>query len=239
MNLSLHVPLNTTPEQAARLLALQKAFAEVCNAIAPIVQQTRCWNRVGLHHLAYRTMRERFPLVGSQMVCNAIYSVSRTCRLVLQHPNSPLNIAKRPGAPLPLLVFLPNSPVYFDRHTLSVKDEKLSMYTLDGRMHFQLALQPADEVRFHREKLREIVLSNSAQGFQLAFTFSPDEDAEIQALPADASAEFPEYLIVTPGVPKTAAAFGLAATVDLPRAPSLRDPNQSVIARPAGPWQSQ
>ena len=78
------------------------------------------------------------------MVCNAIYSVSRTCRLVLQHPNSPLNIAKRPGTALPLLVFLPNSPVYFDRHTLSLKDEKLSIYTLDGRMHFQLALQPED-----------------------------------------------------------------------------------------------
>jgi hypothetical protein len=199
MNFSLRVPLNTSPEQAARLHALQKAFADVCNAIAPIVQQTRCWNRVGLHHLAYKAMRERFPQVGSQMVCNAIYSVSRTCRLVLQHPNSPLNIAKRPGAPLPLLIFSQNSPVYFDRHTLSVKDEKLSMYTLDGRMHFQLALKPEDEARFHREKLREIVLSNVAQGFQLVFTFSPDADPEAQALPADASAEFPEYLIVEPG----------------------------------------
>jgi len=93
--------------------------------------------------------------------------------------------------------------VYFDRHTLSVKDEKLSMYTLDGRMHFQLALRPEDETRFHREKLREIVLSNAAQGYQLVFTFSPDADAdadpESQALPADSSAEFPEYLIVSPG----------------------------------------
>lgn len=198
MNSTLRVRLNTSPEQAARLQALQKAFADVCNAIAPIVQQTRCWNRVGLHHLAYRTMRARFPQVGSQMVCNAIYSVSRTCRLVFQHPNSPLNFAKRPGQPLPLLVFLPNSPVYFDRHTLSVKDEKLSMYTLDGRMYFQLALQPDDETRFHREKLREIVLSNTAQGFQLAFSFSPTGDAE--ALSAESSAEFPEYLIVSPGV---------------------------------------
>lgn len=200
MTFALRVPLNTSPEQAARLLALQKAFADVCNAIAPIVQQTRCWNRVGLHHLAYRAMRARFPQVGSQMVCNAIYSVSRTCRLVLQHPNSPLNIAKRPGSALPLLIFLPNSPVYFDRHTLSVKDEKLSMYTLDGRMHFQLALQPEDEARFHREKLREIVLSNAGQGFQLVFSFSPDGDPEAQVLPADASAEFPEYLIVNPGI---------------------------------------
>ena len=199
MTFSLRVPLNTSPEQAAGLLALQNAFADVCNAIAPIVQQTRCWNRVGLHHLAYRAMRARFPQVGSQMVCNAIYSVSRTCRLVLQHPNSPLNIAKRPGSALPLMIFSPNSPVYFDRHTLSVKNEKLSMYTLDGRMHFKLALRPEDEARFHRDKLREIVLSSTAQGFQLVFLFSPDSASDAQALPADSSAEFPEYLIVRPG----------------------------------------
>lgn len=210
MTFSLCVPLNTSPEQAARLQALQKAFADVCNAIAPVVQQTRCWNRVGLHHLAYRAMRERFPQVGSQMVCNAIYSVSRTCRLVFQHPNSPLNIARHPGAPLPLLVFQANAPVYFDRHTLSLKDGVLSMFTLDGRMRFQLALQPADEARFHREKLREIVLSNSAQGYQLVFSFSPDDEPEAEALPADSSAEFPEYLIVTPGIDpaETAAPVG-------------------------------
>ncbi len=197
MNFSLRVPLNTSPEQAARLLALQKAFADVCNAIAPIVQQTRCWNRVGLHHLAYKTMRERFPQVGSQMVCNAIYSVSRTCRLVLQHPNSPFNVAKNPKKPLPSLNFLPSSPVYFDRHTLSLKDGQLSMYTLDGRMRFQLDLKPEDQVRFHQEKLREIVLSNTAHGYQLSFWFSSGgESADSDA--SESTAELPEYLIVLP-----------------------------------------
>ena len=44
------------------------------------------------------------------------------------------------------------------------------------------------------------MLSNTAQGFQLVFTFSPDNDPEVQAVPEDASAEFPEYLIVTPGI---------------------------------------
>ncbi|HUY04188.1 MAG TPA: hypothetical protein VMV33_12975 [Rhodocyclaceae bacterium] len=221
MTFSLCVPLNTSPEQAERLQALQKAFADVCNAIAPVVQQTRCWNRVGLHHLAYRSMRERFPQVGSQMVCNAIYSVSRTCRLVLQHPNSPLNIAKRPGAPLPLLVFQANAPVYFDRHTLSLKDGVLSMFTLDGRMRFQLALQPADEARFHRDKLREIVLSNSAQGYQLVFSFSPEDETEAEVLPADAAAEFPEYLIVTPGIDPAPAAVPTALPPRAATAPGL------------------
>ena len=119
MSSVVHVALNTSPEQTARLEALQAAFADVCNALAPVVQETRCWNRVGLHHLAYRQLRERFPRVGSQMVCNAIYSVSRTCRVVFQHPGSPFHLSRLEGKPLPLLRFADTCPVYFDRHTLT------------------------------------------------------------------------------------------------------------------------
>lgn len=197
MNFTLHTPLNASPEQMARLRALQTVFADVCNALAPIVQQTRCWNRVTLHHLAYRVLRVRFPLIGSQMVCNAIYSVSRTCRIVFQHPDSPWNIAKLGDRPLPLLRFLPNSPVYFDRHTLSLKGGRLSMYTLDGRMHFQIELKAEDEARFHQDKLREIVLGNTPQGFQLSFHFSPEQGADsASATPVETSGELPEYLLV-------------------------------------------
>lgn len=199
MNSCLRVPLNTSAEQTARLQDLQKAFAEVCNALAPVVQQTRCWNRVTLHHLTYKELRERFPKIGSQMVCNAIYSVSRTSRLVFQVPNSPFNIARNPAKPLPLLKFLPSSPVYFDRHTLSFKDGQLSMYTLDGRMRFQLELKPEDQLRFHREKLRELVLSNTGQGYQLAFWFSSNSEShESPGDSIESSADLPEYLVVLP-----------------------------------------
>ncbi len=200
MNMTVHVPLTTTPEQLVRLQALQQAFAELCNALAPIVQQTRCWNRVALHHLTYRMLRERFPLMGSQMICNAIYSVSRTCRIVLQHPNSPWNLTRQEGQPLPLLHFQPSCPVYFDRHTLSLKDGFLSMYTLDGRMRFQLGLRAEDEARFHHDKLREIVLASIPTGFQLSFHFSAEEGADEAAVPAaDTAAELPEYLVIVPG----------------------------------------
>lgn len=192
----LRVPLNTNPEQLARLQALQISFAKVCNALAPTVQQTRVWNRVALHHLMYRSLRERFPELGSQMVCNVIYSVSRTCRMVFQHPQSPFNLARLGDKPLPLLRFSDNCPVYFDRHTLSVKDGQLSMYTLDGRMRFALALQPADEANFNQKKLREIVLSLRTDGmYELSFMFSEgSEDASEPALPGNA--EVPEYVMV-------------------------------------------
>ena len=200
MNYYLSVSLNTSAEQTARLQALQHAFAEVCNALAPVVQQTRCWNRVALHHLAYHGLRGRFPQMGSQMVCNAIYSVSRAYRLVLQHPASPWNIANHPEKAIPLVNFLPDSPVYFDRHTLSLKGGQLSMYTLDGRMRFQLELKSEDLMRFQQDKLREIVLTKIVQGYQLSFWFSPaGEQEDAGAAVPVSSAELPEYLVVVPG----------------------------------------
>src|SRR4051812_46341136 len=159
MNSSLRVPLNAQPEQAARLAALQAAFATACNALAPLVQKTRVWNRVALHHMAYKPLREQFPQMGSQLVCNAIYAVSRHSRLVYQSPNSPFNVAKLGDKPLPQLHFTELSPVYFDRHTLSVKAGQLSMYTLDGRMRFNIGLGAQDEIKFRTRKVREIVLS--------------------------------------------------------------------------------
>ena len=206
MNNVLRIPLNASPEQVKRLQALQTGFAQVCNALAPLVQQTKVWNRVALHHLSYRQLREQFPEMGSQMVCNAIYSVSRTARMVFQHPQSPFNLARLGSKPLPLLRFSDSCPVYFDRHTLSLKAGQLSMFTLDGRMRFQLALKAQDEERFHSQKLREIVLSRRSGGaYELAFTLVDEADGRNAAASAGADAtdaaqgalgEIPEYIVV-------------------------------------------
>ena len=199
MNSVLRIILNGSAEQLASLRSLQEAFAQVCNALAPMVQQSRCWNRVTLHHLAYNQMRVQFPAMGSQMVCNAIYSVSRTSRLVYQHPASPFNLSERGDKPLPLLRFADTCPVYFDRHTLSVKDRQLSMYTLDGRIRFHLALRAEDEASFHENKLREIVLSRtSTGGFELSFLFllNPAPPEEASATPNQDPGEIPEYVMI-------------------------------------------
>ena len=204
MNSVLRIPLNASPEQVKRLQALQTGFAQVCNALAPLVQQTKVWNRVALHHLAYRQLREAFPQMGSQMVCNAIYSVSRTCRLVFQSPSSPLHLDKLGDRPLPLLRFGANSPVYFDRHTLSIKAGQLSMFTLDGRMRFELALAPEVQQRFAQQKLREVVLQQgqaSASGvpsFALVFLLVDHQQEQdgASALPLPQPGELPEYVMV-------------------------------------------
>lgn len=198
MKTVLHVLLKTSPDEAARLRELQALFAQACNAISPLVQKTRVWNRVALHHMAYKLLRERFPRIGSQMACNAIYSVSRHSRLLFQGTGSPFHLSKLGDRPLPLIQFMPTAPVYFDRHTLSLKDGSVSMYTLDGRMRFQIGLDAQGERNFREKKLREIVLSRLPGGaFQLAFTFAdeePPEAAEPQGAPAPG--DLPEYMMV-------------------------------------------
>jgi hypothetical protein len=183
-------PLNTNPEQLACLERLQAAFAEVCTALGPIVQETRCWNRVALHHLTYRKLREQFPDLGSQMICNAIYSVSRSARQIFQNRASPWSIEKRQDQTLPLLRFAASAPVYFDRHTLSLRQAGLSMYTLDGRLRFEVGLTPGDEQRFREEKLKEIVLSRDDRGFFLVFSLGEADEI----IPENA--EFPEYVVI-------------------------------------------
>ena len=186
----IRVPLNTTPEQYARLQALQTAFAQVCNALAPEVQRSRVWNRVALHHLHYRALREKFPALGSQMVCNAIYAVSRTSRLIFQTPASPFSLAKFGTKPLPLMQFADSCPVYFDRHTLSIKANKLSLFTLDGRMHFELTLPEEQLLLFRVAKLKEIVLTRRLDAaYELAFWLEPAELEPSQPL-------IPAYLSV-------------------------------------------
>lgn len=208
MNGPLVIKLDTAPELTAQLMQLQTAFAEVCNAIAPVVQETRCWNRVALHHIVYRSLRERFPQLGSQMVCNAIYSVSRTCRIVFQTPSSPFSTTRLGDKPLPQLRFAPTAPVYFDRHTLSIRDGIVSMYTLDGRIRFKLSISAADEQRFRQQKLREIVLSQLAGRYQLGFTFAegPGDTADSDDNSSDSSEDLaiaqailPKYVVLLDG----------------------------------------
>jgi hypothetical protein len=95
-----------------------------------------------------------------------------------------------------MLRFLDGSPVYFDRHTLSVKDGTLSLYTLDGRMRFLLTLSRADEANFLQSKLREVVLSRNREGaFQLAFLFGEAHEETDSAIAVRHEA-IPDYVKV-------------------------------------------
>lgn len=193
MAIRFSIPLQAGPEQVARLVALQALFVQACNSLTPLVRETHCWNRIGLHHMTYRQLRERFPQLGSQMACNAIYSVSRACRMVYQSPSSPWLVTRQPDKPLPLVAFDKGSPVFFDRHTLSLRDGAISMFTLDGRIRFEINLSAEQRAHFLNDRLREVLLQQSAGAFHLAFVFTP---ADAEELPDTQSANLPEYLVV-------------------------------------------
>lgn len=192
MNSELRIELAANAAQRLQLEALQRTFAEMCTALGPIVRAHRCWHRVTLHHLAYRALRQQFPLMGSQMACNAIYSVSRTCRALFQSPASPLFVGAAPERPLPLVKFLSSAPVYFDRHTLNIRNGELSMFSMEGRMNFKCVLTGPELERFFSQKLREIVLLSPLGRYELAFAFSELSEKKKPGVVS----YLPEYLLI-------------------------------------------
>jgi hypothetical protein len=175
------------PEQALRLQQLQASFAELCNALMPIVIEHRCWSRAALHHLAYRNLREKFPAMGSQMVCNAIYMVSRVGKKVYGAAGSPWNTKHGASKAMPTIRFGTNAPVFFDRNTLSLKGKTLSMFTPDGRIQFEVKLDGDLETRFAKDRLKEIGLLSVKDKFFLTFVFGQDDEV---------LNDYPEYVSV-------------------------------------------
>jgi hypothetical protein len=193
------VTLEETSEQHASLRELCSTFTEVCNSLALVVQEKRTWNRVGLHHLQYRKLREDYPNLGAQMICNAIYSVSKVARLVYKIPSFQDDSVRRNRGQLPLLRFANTCPVYFDKHTLSIKGEELSLFTMDGRARFKVALPSAEKTLFEQGKLREIVLKRSPDlGFQLFFLLEhPSEEKVVESEDVDdVQKSLPDYITV-------------------------------------------
>lgn len=193
MNSAIYIHLAVNEELCARLDRLRIEFSKACNWIAPIARSNHCWNRVALHHLTYRQLREQFPGLGSQMACNAIYSVCRSYRLLLSHPQSPFYGKKIKEGGLPQIAFLPHSPVFFDRHTLSLQNNMLSLFTLEGRLRFGISLNKQDELRFRNEKLREVQLVS--QGEQYLMTLSFDSAAQASQS-VDEKSPWPDYFVL-------------------------------------------
>jgi len=107
-----------------------------------------------------------------------------------------------------LLQFLNTAPVYFDRHTLSLKKGSLSMYTLDGRMRFELNLSQEDFQRFKTLKLNEVILRLVDEQYNLSFSFGGGEQGTLPEDPLQISGKgeviesyLPEYVILDQTLP--------------------------------------
>ena len=123
MKRTISIRLETSKEESEKLLTLRESFLSVCNQLTLTVMENRCWNRVALHNLSYSEIRKSSPL-GSQMVCNAIFAVCKAYKS--------RNIVK--DEVMPQIRFHKNRSVHFDKRTYSIKGDRLSLYTLEGRI---------------------------------------------------------------------------------------------------------
>lgn len=123
------IKLLVSKEQGQKFFALTEAYLSACNQIVPYVIANRCWNRVALHNLSYSKIRAISPL-GSQMVCNVIFSVCKAYKNRL--------IAK--GEEIPVICFHRNRSIHFDKRTYTLRGNILSLYTLEGRIEVSLKL---------------------------------------------------------------------------------------------------
>lgn len=155
------IRLGTAPEEAAALMALRCAYADACNRLVPTVREHRLWNRVGLHQRAYNGLREATPL-GSQMCCNAIFSVCKAYKAQKELGR----IDK--DEPVPAIRF-DRASVHFDKRTYTLKGDSVSLYTLDGRI--TVSLRPGEHQRrilsCGQPKEAELVFRNGKWFFNL------------------------------------------------------------------------
>jgi len=155
------IRLDVTPEQAAALGALRSAYAQACNRLVPMVCEHRVWNRVGLHQRAYRSLRQSSPL-GSQMVCNAIFSVCKAYRA-----QRALGRIRR-DEPVPTLRF-DRASVHYDQRTYTIQANGVSLNTLKGRVSVPwiLAEHQRTILQSGRAKEAELVLRDGQWFFNL------------------------------------------------------------------------
>ncbi len=148
MKRTISIKLRMSQEQPKQLSDLRDAFLGACNHIVPFAVEHRCWNRVALHNLSYSKVRTLTQL-GSQMVCNAIFSVCKAYK----------NKCILKGDTIPTIRFHKNRSVHFDKRTYSIKNTTLSLYTLQGRIRVEMQMSPFQQTYFSQGIPKEAELT--------------------------------------------------------------------------------
>jgi putative transposase len=166
MKRTIALKLSLSQEQSDDLIETQKVFANACNQAVPFVVENRCWNRVALHHLCYYSIRERIPSIGSQMVCNAFQKICSSYKV--------LKIKK--SQKVPTIKFKDTGSVHYDKRTYSIKDNILSLYTINGRIKCDFITGDFQREYLERGAIKEAELIRKGKRwfFNLVLEF-PDE----------------------------------------------------------------
>jgi len=143
MKRTIVIKLDVSQEHDCMLLELQKQFSGACNQAAEIAVKEAKKNRVQLHHASYYTLRKNFQALGSQMCCNAIAKTSQA-----------LMALKRPKE----ILFKQGCSIHFDKRTYSLKENVLSLFTLQGRIRLSLEISSFHQSFLNQGKVKEAEL---------------------------------------------------------------------------------
>lgn len=125
MKRTIAIKLPITASQKEPLCELQDLFTIACNQVSTKAFFAKERNRIRLHHLSYRSLRQALPNLGAQMCCNAIAKVSAALKARTEPKE---------------LVFKKRSSVHFDKRTYSLKNSILSLFTPRGRIQIPLEI---------------------------------------------------------------------------------------------------
>ena len=164
--------LSTAPQQSEAFSVLARLFSDACNEMVPFVQDHRCWNRVALHHLVYYRMREAFPALGSQMVCQAVHRVADAYQALQSRDGIPK------GQPVPAITFKPTS-VNFDHRTYSIRGDAFTLFTTTGRTMVGFACGPRQKALLANGKPKEARLTNRKGTWYLNLVFDLPDPAPL------------------------------------------------------------
>ena len=124
-------------DAAQKLHKTRLLYRDACNFLVKYVcrdPNERNWQRYNLHHAAYYDLRSALPVLGSQLACNAIRSVSSAYKTELtNHPR------KNKEEPLKEIVFK-NPSIHLDKNTIRYQSDmtEATVFTVEGRVKVRL-----------------------------------------------------------------------------------------------------
>lgn len=125
MKRTIAIKLSISDLQREALHELQELFEAACNQVSSVAFVEKERNRVRLHHMCYRSLRQSLPKLGSQMCCNAVAKTAAALQ-AQKHPKQ--------------LLFKKGCSVHFDKRTYSLKKQTLSLFTPRGRIRVPLEI---------------------------------------------------------------------------------------------------
>ena len=122
MQLTTKLKINPTKEQQQSLLKTMRLFNLICNEISEIAFNKKEFKQFSLHKLCYHELKQKYPEFSFQLIIRAINTVTDSYKKDKKT----------------LRQFKQYSSIVYDDRILSIKNNIVSLWTIDGRLKLPL-----------------------------------------------------------------------------------------------------